>query len=310
NFIMAKRYRELGFGQKTGNSDRFINKDGTFNVIRKFNDEYVSNPYHYLITITFWKFLLIVITVFVVLNAVFALIYVGIGVEHFAGIKRTDKLNDFAQLFYFSCQTFTTVGYGTISPQGGVASLTASFEALLGLLGFALATGLVYGRFAKPTAKIKFSDNLLVAPYKDTGDKALIFRIVNQHKSELIELEVNVTMGYYEEENGVRMRRFAPIELEINKINFFPLNWTLVHHIDENSPLYGKTDTEIAASDAEFMIIIKGFDDVYFQVVYTRYSYKYYEMVWNAKFLPMFYADDKGQIVCEVGKISEYEKIQ
>ncbi|MGL4364313.1 MAG: ion channel [Bacteroidales bacterium] len=306
---MVKRYRELGFGQKTGNSDRFINKDGTFNVVRKFSDDYVSNPYHYLITISFWKFLLIVILVFVMLNALFAFIYVGIGITHFAGVKNVDTLNNFAQMFYFSCQTFTTVGYGTISPQGGMASLTASFEALLGLLGFALATGLVYGRFAKPTAKIKFSENLLVAPYKDTKDKSLIFRIVNQQKSELIELEVNITMGYYEEENGVKIRRFMPIELEINKINFFPLNWTLVHHIDESSPLYGKTEADIIASDAEFMIIIKGFDDVYFQVVYTRYSYKYYEMVWNAKFSPMFFTNEKGQIICEIGKISEYEKL-
>jgi len=302
-------YRELGFGQKTGTAtDRFINKDGSFNVVRGKSNWHGFHPYQYLITTSWTKFMLITLLFYGIINFFFALIYAIIGVEHFNGIENADDISNFSQLFYFSAQTFTTVGYGAISPKGSLANLVASLEAMAGLMTFALATGLVYGRFAKPSTKILFSPNALIAPYQD--GKSLQFRIVNSRKSELIELEVQTTLAWLEDDGkGNMVRRFYPLELEVSKINFFPLNWTLVHALNEKSPLYGKTAEDLKKSDMEVLIIIKAYDDIYFQVVYTRYSYKYYEIIWNAKFTTMFHVSPSGHIVSEIEKVGAFERL-
>jgi inward rectifier potassium channel len=302
-------YRELGFGQKAvGKIDRLINKDGSFNVVRSKSNWHGFHPYQYLITTTWAKFLLITLLFYGIINMFFALIYAGIGVEHFNGIEKLDSISNFSQLFYFSAQTFTTVGYGAISPKGSLANLVASLEAMAGLMTFALATGLVYGRFAKPNTKIIFSENALIAPYQE--GKSLQFRIINSRKSELIELETQVTLAWLEEdEKGNKNRRFYQLELEVSKINFFPLNWTLVHDINEKSPLYGKTAEDMKNADMEILIIIKAYDDIYFQVVYTRSSYRYYEVVWDAKFTQMFHVSPSGQIVSEIEKVGAYQNL-
>ena len=173
---------DLGFGRSISRDNaRLINKDGTFNV-RKINVGLRAiNPYLLLVSMPWWKFNLLIIGAYTALNVLFALVYVAVGIEHLGGDPTEGFLSQFAMGFYFSVQTVTTVGYGAISPMGHLTSLISSFEALIGLLAFALATGLLFGRFAQPSAKIQFSPQMVMAPYGDIN--GLMFRIVNRRSN-------------------------------------------------------------------------------------------------------------------------------
>jgi inward rectifier potassium channel len=166
--------------------------------------------------------------------------------------------SNFLYSFYFSTQTFTTVGYGSISPQSHTASLIASFEAMVGLMGFAFATGLLYGRFSRPTASILFSDKILVSPYRE-GQDALMFRIVNTRSSQLVNLHVTVIANWFERGK----RRYASVDLERDFVTLFPLNWTIVHPLSEESPVWDILNQGLKNCDPEFMIIINGYDDTF-----------------------------------------------
>ncbi|MEL7530995.1 MAG: ion channel, partial [Bacteroidota bacterium] len=227
---------DLGFGRSISRDNaRLINKDGSFNV-RKINVGLRAiNPYLFLVSMPWWKFNLLTIGSYAALNVVFALVYVAIGVEHLGADPSESFISQFATSFYFSVQTFTTVGYGAISPMGHLTNLISSFEALIGLLAFALATGLLFGRFAQPSAKIQFSPQMVMAPYQDIN--GLMFRIVNRRSNQLIDLSIKVVLMMYEMEEGVDKMKFYNLELERNHVNLFPLTWTIVHPVDKESPL-------------------------------------------------------------------------
>jgi inward rectifier potassium channel len=186
-------------------------------------------------------------------------------------------------LFFFSAQTITTLGYGHIYPVGNAASIAAAVESLLGLLSFALATGVLYGRFSRPKAHVLYSKNILISPFKNST--ALMFRITNRKQYELIETEAAVTFTYIHPE--LNKREFLALELEISRVNFMALSWTVVHHITEDSPLYGLTKQELEKMDTEFIILIKAINDTYSQNVNSRNSYKAQDIVVNAKFKPL-----------------------
>ena len=187
-------------------------------------------------------------------------------------------------------------------------NLISSFEALIGLMSFALATGLLYGRFSKPTAKIIFSKNAVIAPYKD--GIALEFRIANQRDNILMEMEARILAVYLEKKNDQYIRKYYDLNLEMPFIYFFPLSWTIVHKIDNNSPLYGKTEEDLRNSEVEFLILIKAFDDTFSQHVHSRFSYRYDEVIWGARFKRAFHTNDIGDVVLELDMIDNYEKIE
>jgi inward rectifier potassium channel len=206
-------------------------------------------------------------------------------------------------VFFFSAQTLSTVGYGTLAPRGMAASSLAAVEAMLGLMGFALATGLLFGRVSRPSARIGFSDNALVAPYQD--GTSLQFRIVNQRLNSLIELQARVMLMIVESVDGELRRNFKILNLERENVIFFPLTWTIVHPIDQDSPLYGKTAADLEKLQAELMILVKGFDDTFSQTVHARYSYRYNEFKWGARFAQAFEVDSEGDIVLDVNKVGD-----
>jgi inward rectifier potassium channel len=299
---------DLGFGVAIGSrAKRLINPNGTFNVKRVGTSWRQLHLYHYLIGISWIQFWLILVGFYLLLNALFAGIYLLIGVSQISGVPPGSMLSDFAYAFYFSVQTFTTVGYGSFSPMSHPTSIVASFEAMMGLIGFAFATGLLYGRFARPTAKILFSENILVAPYRE-GLNGLMFRITNGRKNQLIELDVKVILSWFNNPEEQRKRSFVQLELERDHVSLFPLSWTIVHPIDEDSPLQRYSPEELARSSPEFMILIKGYDDTFAQEVHARMSYKNAELIWAAKFEPMFYVDDEGETVLEVDKLNTWRK--
>jgi inward rectifier potassium channel len=305
SYSMAKsKEKELGFGKNEA-SKRLINKDGSFNSLRRKTSWSSFSLYQYFLRVSVIQFFCMIIAAYITVNTIFAFIYTWIGHTHFIGLHGTTNWEHFVQLYYFSAQTFTTVGYGTIAPKGNIASIVATFEAMIGLLSFALATGLLYGRFSRPSAQLRFSENILLAPFKDGN--ALMFRIINERRSELIELECQITFGFDEMKNGKISRTYFPLELEVSKINFFPLSWTLVHPITPASPLWGREQDFYQKSDAEFYIIMKGYDDTYYQIVYSRFSYIWSEMKFGAKFLPAFSPNKEGIYEADASLIGAFE---
>jgi inward rectifier potassium channel len=184
----------------------------------------------------------------------------------------------------------------------------AALESMMGLLAFALATGLLYGRFSRPSAKIVYSKNLLIAPYLETC-QGLMFRLANLRRNILIDLQIEIIFSYNEEVNGKLLRRFFPLELERKRVSILTLNWTVVHPLDENSPLKDMTPEDLQNAQASFAILIKAFDDTFSQTVHSRTSYQYYDMVWGAKFRPTFDRDEDGRIVLDLSRVSEFDVV-
>jgi len=302
--------KDPGLGEKYySRTKRVINKDGSFNVKNIGKSFKNLKLYQRLINMHWFKFSCIVLLTYFSVNALFALVYYFAGIEHFTGIPIGTELENYFHLLFFSVQTFTTVGYGAVSPMGISANIIASLEAMMGLLSFALATGLLYGRFSRPSAQILYSEKALIAPYN--GGWSFQFRIVNQRNNVMMEMEASlmVVMSDPDSENKYA-RKYYRMPLEVDFIYFFPLTWTIVHAITEDSPLYGMTPEMLEKREAEFLVLLKGFDDTFDQTLHSRYSYLHNEMEWGARYVRSFHANETGDIVLDVDKVHEYEQVQ
>jgi len=300
--------KELGFGTKTsGQKTRLINRDGSFNIHRIEQSKWNSTSiYHALISMRWIKFNSIVFSYFIIINLFFTSCYYFAGLDGLRGMEGTTEMDKLWEAFFFSTQTITTVGFGRLSPGSHSISIIAAIESLIGLLGFAIATGVIYGRFSRPKIQIIFSKKAIIAPFKNAT--AFQFRIANKmSNSQISDIEARVTVAKLEVENGIQVRRFRPLELELKKIIFFPMTWTINHPIDENSPLYGMTAKDLEQADTEFMILLSGFDDTFSQTVSSRFSYTYNEVVYGAKFMSVFGLNEQGQTTQDLNKISSYE---
>lgn len=299
---------ELGFGKTITTTDRLMNPDGSFNVERQRINRW-DNTYFNLVTMPWRKFVLLVLAAFVVMNSFFALLYCAIGIEHLNGATPGDFMQNFTQAYFFSSQTLTTVGYGHISPKGLTTNILASLQSFLGLISFALVSGLLYGRFSRQRAKIVFSENLLVAPYR--GGQGLMFRMGNARRSEILEAEVQMILAVNQRvDDDISLeRRFYNLELEISRVAFFSLSWTIVHALDERSPVFGFTAQELQDAHAEFMVMVKGTDEANHQTVNARRSYTADEVLWNARFQPVISRNGRGQPYVLIRRIGEYEML-
>ncbi len=300
---------DLGLGkQATSKNQRTLNRDGSFNVNYIGLDKWARfNIFHALITMKWWKFNAIVILSYFLINLLFGAIYYFIGMEFLMGSLGKTELEKFGDAFFFSSQTLTTLGYGRISPVGFNASFVAAFESMLGLMGFALITGLLYGKFSRPVAKIVQSTEAVIAPYLDMN--AFMFRIANGKKSQLIEVEIQVIFSYNETKDGHVSRRFIQLELERNKVALFPSSWTIVHPIDDNSPLKNQSPKQLEETNAEFYIILKAFEDSFSQTVYWRSSYKFSELNWAAKFVKNITQEADGTVTIDMSVFNKTEKV-
>lgn len=301
--------KNVGFSNRDISRKRTLNKDGSFNSRRvglPFWETF--NFYHYLVGVAWWKFSLIIFSGYVFLNFLFAVIYYMLGVDsHLLGVIASNEFDKFMEAFFFSAQSFTTVGYGRISPVGMWTSSIAAFESLVGLMCLAIATGLFYGRFSKPVSKILYSKNAIIAPFKDvTG---LMFRIANEQRSEIIDMEVRVMLSILKNPaSDTPMRRFYDLELEYNTINFFSLIWTVNHIIDRESPLHGLTREDLEKGHAEVLILLKGYDDMFMTTIHSRSSYRFDEIQWGVKFVSIYGYDSDGRTTVDLDRISEVEK--
>ncbi|WP_299046895.1 ion channel [uncultured Polaribacter sp.] len=305
---MVRKTKDPGFGYKSIHDAKdIINDDGSSNVIHINRKKSINDLYTYFVDISWWHFFLLIIISYMVINIIFGLVYVTIGIEQITKPKGT-FLQDFLNGFFFSAQTLTTVGYGGIAPKGITANFVAAFEAMIGLLSFSFITGLLYGRFSKPKAKIKFSDNLILRKFKK--ERALMFRLMNMRKTVMIEPEIKVTLSISEKnKKGAYVRNFFNLQLERDKIMYLPTVWTVVHVIDEKSPLYNYSDDEIEKLDAFLYILINYHEESFAQKVYQIYSYDFDKLETNVKYVSAASFDKEGYTVLDHDHLSEVEKI-
>ncbi len=300
---MKKPSFDPGLGQKLeGKLQRVIDQDGSFSVVRSNVPFSSFNPYISLISMTWTRFFTVIVAGFLGINALFALVYCLVGIEHLKGANAADQLECFLSAYYFSVHTFTTVGYGNMSPDGTAMNVVSILEIICGVLCIALMTGLLYGRFSRPSAKLVYSDNMVIAPFNSTN--ALMFRVANLRRSVMMELEAELMIMFTNTTNGKTERSYRLLNLERKKIVFLPLTWTLVHPIDEESPLFGLTDQDLKKADTQFLIMIKGFDDMFGQVVHSRYSYSCEDIRWGSKFEMAYHAREDGRIDLDFDKIN------
>jgi inward rectifier potassium channel len=246
---------------------------------------------------------------YLLVNCIFASIYMELGRNALHASERDLGMVSFAQAFFFSAQTLTTVGYGALYPFGFAANMVSSVEVAVGLTGFALATSLMFARFSRPSAKLAFSDRMVVAPYR--GITSLQFRVANHRSNVLMDLQATLLLMTVEQgADGKLQRNFVELPLERTGVNFLALTWTVVHPIDENSPLFGKSQEDLERLQAEVLILLRGFDDAFSQVVHTRYSYRWDEIQWSARFVPAFEVSEEGHMVLDVRKIGETTRVE
>lgn len=304
----AKTEINTGYGVNASDyGGRFVNKKGKANIETEGVGflERIS-WYHSLLGLPRWKFFMVIFLFFITINFLFAVIYFLIGVEQIGVAGFTSPLEKLADAFFFSCQTFTSVGYGRLNPIGILTGFISSFEALIGLLSLAMATGLLYGRFAKPTAYLKFSENAIIAPFNSIT--ALMLRVAPYKNTTLIDAEAKVTLRISLEEDGKTVNKFYQLPLEYSVVNSLSLSWTIVHPITEDSPIYKFISEDYSNLSGEILVFVKAFDDMFSSHVVARTSYTFKELVFGAKFQPMYHKSKEGnKTVLELQKINYFK---
>jgi inward rectifier potassium channel len=249
---------------------------------------YWRDPYHLLLTIPWMGFFLLMVLVYALLNALFALAYLAGG----DGIAQAQP-GSFWDAFFFSVQTLASIGYGAMYPQTLYANAVVTVEALLGLLGLAVVTGLVFTRFAQSTARILFSRVVVVTPYN--GVPALMFRSANQRGNPVIEAQMRVYLLRDEVSlEGQVMRRLYPLDLLRGETPSFPLTWTAIHPIDADSPLWQQTTESLAQLRAQIIVSLSGIDETVTQAVHARHVYQAHEILWDHRFIDIIHETQWG----------------
>jgi len=307
----SKVNNDTGFGNRDNYGGRFINRDGTFNIRKEGQGFWQRfSLFQSMLNLPLWKFALIIFLFFIGINLFFTSIYLALGVNQFVGMISNDRWSEVKEIYFFSTETFTTVGYGRVNPVGDGANFVASIEAMCGFISFAVMTGLIYGRFAKPTSFLVFSDHAVIAPYR--GGTGLMFRFASYKDNHtLTDLDIRVNAALLLQENGQSVFKFYDLALERSKVDSLPMNWTVVHPIDDKSPLMGFTAEDIKAADLEVYVLVRGFDDVFSNFVLRRTSYTYKEIQFNRKFVPMYRESEDGRTtILELQKLNEHQLVE
>ena len=189
----------------------------------------------------------------------------------------------FADAFFFSVQTLSTIGYGVLSPRTPGAHLLVTLESFLGLLAVALLAGLAFAKFSRPSARVLFTRTAVIG--RRDGVRSLLVRMANGRSSAIA--EAHVRMAVVRDEvtvEGEEVRRFHELALVRSWTPFFALTWTIAHPIDESSPLWGATAESLAAEDAQLVVSVVGIELAYHQTVHARGTWRAGDIAWNARF--------------------------
>ncbi|MBW4506597.1 MAG: ATP-sensitive inward rectifier potassium channel 10 [Scytonematopsis contorta HA4267-MV1] len=284
---------------------RMVYRDGGFYAIRKGISKFYwrGDLYHFLLSVAWPKFLAIISLFYVLINSLFALAYLAGG----DGIENA-RPGNFLDAFFFSVQTMASIGYGAMYPKTVYANTLVTIEALLGLLGLAMATGLMFARFSLPKARVIFTKIAVISTYN--GTPTLMFRVANERKNWILEAEISVTIVKNEfNQEGQMMRRFFDIPLVRNHSPLFALSWTVMHTIDENSMLYGVTYEDMIDSEMEILVTLTGIDETLYQNIYTRHSFVASEIHWNMRFVDIIAKTRDGRRCIDYTKFHDVIEI-
>ena len=300
--------RDLGFGSvvSADSSLRLLNKDGTFNVEREGLAWHERlSPYSWLLTLSWPKYLLTAGVFLLVANALFALGYLALGPHALAGAEEIAAMSPFWRAFFFSVESLSTVGYGHIVPRSFAAHLLMTIESILGLLCVALVTGMAFARFSRPVPRIAFSKTAVVSPFRD--GQALMFRLAHRRTSQMLQVQARVIFSRFEHTGGKRMRRYYPLALDRDQVNFLPLAWTIVHPIDAESPLAGRSREQLKDEGAEILVLLTAVDEVHAQLIHSRTSYMVDEIHWNARFADLFRHPERTneRLSADIGRLDD-----
>jgi inward rectifier potassium channel len=260
----------------------------------------LSDLYHFLMKSAWWKLLGAFGLIYVGVNALFALAYLLGG----PGTVLNAKPGSFADDFWFSVQTFATIGYGNLSPGTTYANLLVTVESFGGMLAVALGTGILFAKFSRPMARIAFSRNALIGVRN--GQPCLTCRIANQRGNALLDasVQVHVLMDEISSE-GHRMRRVHALDLERTSMPMFILAWTLIHHLDDKSPLYGLTIENTAERVVGLIVSFSGVDDTMVQTVHARKMYSAEDLRFGARFVDMIDNSQPGKLIIDHAQLDE-----
>jgi len=262
-----------------------------------------ADLYHRLLTIPWPGFFAAIAVAYVLFNITFGLLFLMQ-----PGAIANAQRGSFADAFFFSVQTMATIGYGDMHPATFYANLMVSVEVLLGMTGLALATGLMFARFSRPTARVIFTRRAVIAPHN--GVPTLMFRAANQRRNQILEAQINVAMLRNEvSAEGTMMRRFYDLALARSRTPMFSLTWTVMHEINENSPFHGCTPQSLEAADSEIVITLIGIDETFAQTIHARHSYGAEDIAWNHRFADILSQLEDGTRVIDYRRFDDVEVI-
>ncbi|HUN57198.1 MAG TPA: ion channel [Candidatus Binataceae bacterium] len=258
----------------------------------ELGERYFLDLYDHLLSSSWPSLLLQILAVFLVLNTLFALAYLFNG-----GIDNA-RPGNFGDVFFFSVETMATIGYGRLSPITLPANILMSIEALTGLIGLAMMTGLTFAKFSRPSARVRYSQYAVVS-MRD-GVLSLMFRMANMRSSQIVEATVHVVFARQEQTTeGEGVRRFYDLRLIRYRNAIFNYSWTVVHPIDAESPLYGITPTMLKASFASLTVSVTGIDETVSQTVHSRHSYEAAEIIWGARMVDIITRSPDGEFMID-----------
>ncbi|HWY66307.1 MAG TPA: ion channel [Rhizomicrobium sp.] len=255
--------------------------------------------YHNILTVSWPWFFARLAAAFIIVNLIFAMLYVidRDGIAH-------ARPGSFADAFFFSVQTLGTLGYGDMAPRTLYTNLLVTVESFSGILTIALFTGVIFARFSRPFARVLFSNVAVVAPFD--GVPTLMFRVANQRGEAIIDASVTVSLArMHTSVEGITMRRFQELKLARSSSSLFALSWTVMHLIDQDSPLYGLTPEDMDAQDMEIVVMLNGLDEILADRIYARHAYWADEIIWNRRFVDVISLTPAGNRLVDLTRFHD-----
>ena len=277
-----------------------LSPSGAPNVVKiGLERRFFDDIYHYMMEASWPRLILLIASMYLSINMIFATLYM-VGGDCISGAEK----GSFADAFFFSVQTLSTIGYGVMAPKGPVGSALVTVEAFVGLLGMAMASGLMFSKFARPTARVLFSEKMIVSTRN--GKRCLVLRMANGRGNEIVEATLRISVLKPEvTEEGEKMRRFHDLTLARSQTPLFTITWTVIHVIDEASPLYGETEASLREMNVRFIVTLTGIDSTFAQTIHARTTYFGGDIVWGGRFVDVTSQLPDGQLQVDYTKFND-----